>query len=140
MKLPIAGNSASGPTEPTHLADDSTIRQALAESDPAEVAAAHPSSPTAWAAASQAAWEAGEVLASYAYARVGYHRGLDALRAAGWRGAGPVPASHEPNRGFLTALVNLRRAAQAIGEVAEVHRLTDFIAECDPSIDPEADA
>src|SRR5664280_566189 len=26
----------------------------------------------------------------YAFARVGYHRGLDSLRAAGWRGSGYV--------------------------------------------------
>ncbi|MDO5723479.1 MAG: DUF3151 domain-containing protein [Flaviflexus sp.] len=137
MKLPIAGKSTPGPTEPTQLADDSAIRRALAGNDPARVAADHPASPTAWAAVAETAWQAGDVLASYAYARVGYHRGLDALRAAGWRGRGPVPASHEPNRGFLSALVALRRAARAIGETAEVHRLTDFIAECDPGINPD---
>ena len=50
---------------------------------------------------------------SYAYARTGYHRGLDALRRAGWRGQGPVPWEHEPNRGFLRALAALARAADA---------------------------
>ena len=37
----------------------------------------------------------------YAYARVGYHRSLDLLRRNGWKGHGPVPWEHEPNRGFL---------------------------------------
>lgn len=132
MNLPIAGKPAS-PTEPTHLPDDSTVRQSLsAGEDPQRVAANNPTCPTAWAAAADEAWKKGEVLASYAFARVGYHRGLDALRGAGWRGAGPVPASHEPNRGFLLALAHLRRAAKEIGEIAEVHRLSDFLAECDP--------
>ena len=41
---------------------------------------------------------------AYAYARTGYHRGLDQLRRSGWKGFGPIPFSHEPNRGFLRAL------------------------------------
>ena len=59
---------------------------------------------------------------------------LDALRRAGWRGQGAVPASHEPNRGFLLCLLHLVRAAEAIGEMGEVERLKDFIAESDPSL------
>ena len=51
----------------------------------------------------------------YAFARVGYHRGLDALRAAGWRGSGYVRWRDEPNRGFLRCLDGLRSAAGAIG-------------------------
>ena len=46
-------------------------------------------------------------MTGYAYARTGYHRGLDQLRRSGWKGAGPVPWSHEPNRGFLRALAAL---------------------------------
>ena len=73
--------------------------------EPAAVVRAHPESPTAWAALAQQAHDAGaEDLTVYAYARVGYHRSLDQLRKAGWRGQGPVPWSHEPNRGFLRAL------------------------------------
>ena len=48
----------------------------------------------------------------YAYSRVGYHRSLDMLRRNGWKGHGPVPWEHEPNRGFLQclALLALERA------------------------------
>ncbi|CAM5480473.1 Kynureninase [Streptomyces tendae] len=63
---------------------------------------------------------------SYAYARTGYHRGLDALRRSGWKGHGPVPWEHEPNRGFLRALHALARAAQAIGEKEEYERCSQF--------------
>jgi hypothetical protein len=69
---------------------------------------------------------------AYAYARVGYHRGLDALRAAGWRGAGPIPYSHEVNRGFLRALYALGRAAGAIGEGEEAARIEEFLHSSDP--------
>src|SRR3712207_7637209 len=54
------------------------------------------------------AWSEGRTIDSYAYARVGYHRGLDSLRRNGWRGVGPIPWEHEPNRGFLRALYSLR--------------------------------
>ena len=84
--------------------------------DPAEVAARVPTSSAAWAALADRAFAAGNVVESYAYARVGYHRGLDALRRAGWKGHGPIPWAHEPNRGFLRSLHALGRAAAAIGE------------------------
>ena len=74
----------------------------------------------------------GHVVESYAYARVGYHRGLDALRKAGWRGQGPVPWAHEPNRGFLRSLYALQRAAAAIGEAEEVERIGRFLNDSDP--------
>lgn len=61
-------------------------------------------------------------VAAYAYARTGYHRGLDALRRAGWRGQGPVPADHLPNQGFLRAVLALSQAAGAIGEAVEAER------------------
>ncbi|MGW1926165.1 DUF3151 domain-containing protein, partial [Streptomyces massasporeus] len=62
-----------------------------------------------------------------AYARTGYHRGLDALRRNGWKGHGPVPWEHEPNRGFLRALHSLARAAGEIGEKDEFERCTTFL-------------
>jgi hypothetical protein len=77
-------------------------------------------------------FDAERPLESYAYARVGYHRGLDALRKAGWRGTGPIPWSHEPNRGVLRSLYALRRAADAIGEADEVARLDEFLRTSDP--------
>ena len=71
---------------------------------------------------------------SYAFARVGYHRGLDALRRNGWKGHGPVPWSHEPNQGFLRCLRALHRAAATIGEEDEILRLDAFMTECDPQM------
>jgi len=97
------------------------------------VAARVPTSSAAWAALADRAFAAGNTVESYAYARVGYHRGLDALRRAGWRGQGPVPWSHVPNRGFLRALAALGRAAEAIGEEAEIERCRQFLTDCDPA-------
>ena len=79
------------------------------------------------------AWAADRVIDSYAFARVGYHRGLDALRRHGWKGHGPVPWSHEPNRGFLRCLFALQRAAEAIGESDEAERCAAFLADSDPA-------
>ena len=72
----------------------------------------------------------------YAYARVGYHRGLDTLRATGWRGSGYVRWRHESNRGFLRALEGLRAAAAEIGEVDEEERCAHFLRQCDPQWPP----
>jgi hypothetical protein len=69
----------------------------------------------------------------YAYARTGYHRGLDALRRSGWKGYGPVPWSHGPNQGFLRALHALGQAAGAIGETDEAARVRQFLADSDPA-------
>lgn len=103
-----------------------------ADAPVASVVVSHPSSSLAWALLADEAWARGATLESYAYARVGYHRGLDALRKAGWRGVGPVPWSHEPNRGVLRALFALRRAAETIEEPGEAERLTDFLNASDP--------
>jgi len=70
---------------------------------------------------------------AYAYYRVGYHRGLDTLRASGWRGSGYVRWSHESNRGFLRALRGLHRVAERIGETEEADRCRHFLAQCDPA-------
>jgi hypothetical protein len=69
---------------------------------------------------------------SYAYFRVGYHRGLDRLRQSGWRGSGYVRARHPTNRGFLRALQGLQRTAAAIGEEDEAERCAQFLAQLDP--------
>lgn len=71
---------------------------------------------------------------AYAYFRVGYHRGLDRLRASGWRGSGYVRWEHETNRGFLRALEGLRASAGAIGEVDEEERCRHFLYQCDPNL------
>ena len=70
---------------------------------------------------------------SYAYFRVGYHRGLDALRGAGWRGSGYVRWRHESNRGFLRCLDGLRATAARIGETDEEDRCAQFLQQLDPS-------
>jgi len=112
---------------PTHLPQDPAA-DALADGlRPEHVAAAHPSSSLAWAVLAEDALADHRDVTSYAYARTGYHRGLDALRRAGWRGQGPIPWEHEPNRGFLRALAALARAADAIDEGEEVHRCTEFL-------------
>src|ERR1700759_2357523 len=113
--------AGAGPA-PTHLPTDPATELLEAGTDPAEVAAPDPSSSAGWAAPAERAFEQGEVVAAYAYARTGYHRGLDQLRRAGWRGNGPVPWEHAPNRGFLRALNMLGRAAGAIGEEDEADR------------------
>jgi hypothetical protein len=96
------------------------------------VAAAHPRLLEAWAALAEAA---DDDIEAYAYARVGYHRGLDSLRAAGWRGSGYVRWREETNRGFLRSLHQLRRRAGAIGEVDEEERCALFLHQLDPGWD-----
>ncbi|MDJ1371193.1 DUF3151 domain-containing protein [Gulosibacter molinativorax] len=91
----------------------------------------HPKSSLAWAEAAQREFVDGRILEAYAYSRVGYHRGLDALRKSGWRGQGPIPWSHEPNQGVLRSFWQLRRAAEAIGENDEVERLTALLRDAD---------
>ena len=120
--------------DPVFLPGDSAAETELeAGENPAIVAAAHPTASVAWAALAEAALADEEkVITAYAYARTGYHRGLDQLRRNGWKGFGPVPWSHEPNRGFLRATGALLRAAQQIGEAAEVERLHTLLSESDP--------
>ena len=138
-------NLLGGPP-PTLLPDDAVARDALAAgTDPAAVAAGHPALSLPWAVLAEQALAAhgstggsaapgsmGDAVQAYAYARVGYHRGLDALRGSGWKGHGPVPWSHVPNRGFLRALAALGQAASLIGEDVERDRIAAFVADCDP--------
>lgn len=93
----------------------------------------HPRWPDAWAALGEASDEAVE---AYAYFRVGYHRGLDALRQAGWRGSGYVRWAAPQNRGFLRCLDGLGRRAQDIGEDDEARRCAEFLRQLDPSWPP----
>jgi hypothetical protein len=118
---------------PTHLPEDPAVAE-LASTAPADVVRRHPDSPAAWAAlAEQARAEGADDVTVYAYARVGYHRSLDLLRRNGWKGNGPVPWEHEPNRGFLTCLALLARSAEAIGETAEWERRSTFLRESSPT-------
>jgi len=72
----------------------------------------------------------------YACYRTGYHRGLDRLRANGWRGSGFVRWRHEENRGFLRALAGLQATAELIGEAGEAERCAVFLRQLDPDWPP----
>ena len=139
-------NLLAGPP-PTELPDDFPhVRTRLeAGEDPAAVAADHPAASLAWAVLAEGALRAAAESAAgsepaasrveaYAYARTGYHRGLDALRRVGWRGQGPVPAAHVPNQGFLRALLALSDAAGLIGEFAERDRCAQFLVDSGTSV------
>ena len=117
---------------PTRLPDDAAVRAAVDEGDADTAAATYPAASAPWASLAEQALDAGRDVEAYAYARTGYHRGLDALRRAGWGGHGPVPWSHEPNRGFLRSLSALGTAAERIGETDEAERCAVFLADCDP--------
>src|SRR5580700_11218649 len=93
------------------------------------VAARDPRCLQAWATLAELAEDP---IDRYAFARVGYHRGLDSLRAAGWRGSGYVRWRQESNRGFLRSLHALEQAAEAIGEVDEAQRCALFLRQLDP--------
>jgi hypothetical protein len=115
---------------PTLLPEDPAEAELGAGTAPADVVRRHPASPAAWAAlATAAAGSGADDVTVYAYARVGYHRSLDLLRRHGWKGHGPVPWEHEPNRGFLTCLALLARSARAIGETEEWDRCSMFLKE-----------
>ena len=120
------------PPEPPDLVAE--LDRARAAADPAAelriVAARHPASLLAWAALGDAE---SDPTIRYACYRVGYHRGLDQLRANGWRGSGDVRWSEPSNRGFLRALLGLHAMSAAIGETAEAERTLQFLHQLDRS-------
>ena len=123
--------------DPVLLPGDSEAEAELeANERPAIVAAAHPASSAAWAALAEQALADDKAVTAYAYARTGYHRGLDQLRRNGWKGFGPVPYAHKPNRGFLRCVAALARAADTIGETPEYRRCLDLLDDCDPAARP----
>ena len=135
--------SASGPPETVLDPEPAEALERLAAADVltgderraavAEVVADFPRCLHAWAALGDVARDRVEAYAAY---RVGYHRGLDRLRANGWRGTGYVRWSHPENTGFLRSLDGLRRAAETIGETDEAERCAQFLAQLDPSGGP----
>jgi hypothetical protein len=113
------------------------LEQALAEDDPrtavASFVAGNPRSLDGWATLGDLGRD---LIESYAAYRVGYHRGLDALRANGWRGSGYVRWSAPGNRGFLRSLRGLGLVAAEIGEADEAERCQQFLLQLDPDGPP----
>jgi len=124
--------------EPDHTSiqePEGSLEALAAAADPAaaaEVAAAHPACLAAWATLGELALGDGRPVEAYAYFRVGYHRGLDRIRRAGWRGSGQVPWSWQGNRGFLRSLSGLATAAAALGEQDEADRCRTFLSALAP--------
>jgi hypothetical protein len=130
----MPGPDLLGGPPPTHLPVDPAATELSNGRPAADVVRTHPESPAAWAALAEEARESGaDDVTVYAYARVGYHRSLDLLRRNGWKGHGPVPWEHEPNRGFLRALAALSRAAASIEESAEAERCATFLRDSSPT-------
>ena len=114
---------------------DGSLEELSAATDPAavaEVAARHPTCLAAWATLGELALHGGRPVEAYAYFRVGYHRGLDRIRRAGWRGTGQIPWSSDGNRGFLRSLAGLAQAATAIAEHDEADRCRQFLHDLAP--------
>jgi len=96
------------------------------------IVARYPTCLNAWAALGELALP-NDVIAAYAFFRVGYHRGLDRARGSGWRGTQQLRWEDENNRGFLRCVYGLMGAATAIGEEAEITRTRQFLLELDPA-------
>jgi hypothetical protein len=120
-------NLLGGPPATYLTADEEAAGALRAGEAPADVAARFPTYSAAWAALAARAFGQGDAVTAYAYARTGYHRGLDQLRRVGWHGHGPIPWEHEPNRGFLRSLHMLALSAAAIGEDDEAERCAQFL-------------
>ena len=125
-------NLLSGPPE-TLLPVDPAAAELAAGAAAVDIAAKFPTSSLAWSVLAEAAFEDGRTIEAYAYARTGYHRGLDLLRRNGWKGHGPVPWEHEPNRGFLRCLAVLGKAAAVIDEKDEAERCATFLRDSSPT-------
>ena len=129
-RLPIGEPGQTSIQEP-----DGSLEALAAATDPAavaEVAARYPTCLAAWATLGELALRDAHPVEAYAYFRVGYHRGLDRIRRAGWRGSGQVPWSWQGNRGFLRSLAGLATAAAALGEQDEADRCRTFLSALAP--------
>lgn len=120
------------PAEPSILTSliDEEVSRGVSRATVAELAARFPTSPTVWALYASVARDD---LESYLAYRVGYHRGLDALRQNGWKGSGYVRWAEPTNRGFLRCLLGLSRSCRAIGELGEAERCRQFLGQLDPT-------
>lgn len=132
---------SSGPPETVIDPEPAEAIAALAEAESAadpiaaigSVCTQWPTFLAAWASLGDAVAEPALKYAAY---RTGYHRGLDKLRASGWRGSGYVRWQHETNRGFLRALAGLQATAAVIGESVENERCAIFLRQLDPEWPP----
>jgi hypothetical protein len=138
MTLPLHGDEP----EPVYFEPEpSAAREALEAALSADgsehdrllrdAVASHPTLLEGWARLAEHALAEGRAVDAYAYARVGYHRGLDRARQSGWRGTGPVPPDHPPNAGFVRSVWMLGRAATAISEADEAERCDALLADLD---------
>jgi hypothetical protein len=122
-------------SEPTEALD--ALARALEAASPRDevsaVVARWPAFLAGWAELGRLARDDVEAYAAF---RVGYHRGLDRLRANGWRGSGFVRWQHPTNRGFLASLHGLATAARAINELPEADRCELFLKQLDPAWPP----
>jgi hypothetical protein len=123
-------NLLGGPA-PTLLPSDPAAAELAQGAAADQVARRFPASAFGWAVLAEQALSQRDDLVAYAFARVGYHRGLDALRRSGWKGYGPIPSSHAPNQGFLRCLTALAEAADRIGDQAEAERCRAFREDAD---------
>jgi len=123
--LPAVANDLQSALDAALASPERDRRDAVAR-----VVAGNPRYLAAWAALGDVARDSVE---SYMAYRVGYHRGLDALRANGWKGSGYVRWSAPTNHGFLNCLDGLARTAAAIGETDEATRCSQFLLQCDPN-------
>lgn len=132
---------SSGPSETILDPEPADALEALEAAQGAEdplgaiaaVCARWPRMLAAWACLGDAVEEPALAYAAY---RTGYHRGLDRLRANGWRGSGLVLWRHETNRGFLRSLAGLQATAATIGEADEEQRCALFLRQLDPAWPP----
>src|SRR5918994_740605 len=134
----------SGPPETVIADEPPAVREALEaamtemgeerRASLAAVVAGSPRSLLGWARLGDAGRD---VIEQYAAYRVGYHRGLDTLRANGWRGSGYVRWEHAGNRGFLRSVRGLGLMAAAIGESDEAERCEKFLLQLDPAGPPD---
>jgi hypothetical protein len=136
-------NLTSGPPETVLAPEGGVVIEALAAASDlpddtdrrtavAAIVAANPKSLLAWATMGDLGRDPVE---RYAYYRVGYHRGLDRLRAEGWRGSGYVRWVYPSNQPFLRCLDGLRAAATQINERDEAERCALFLRQLDPGWD-----
>lgn len=126
-EIPLAEPSQTKIEEPS-----GSLEELESGAGPPDVARHYPTCLAAWAELGERAQSAGDDVTAYAFFRTGYHRGLDRLRASGWRGRGEAPWAHPGNRGFLRCLKGLGAAAAAIGETNEAQRCREFLSELAP--------